>query len=300
MRKIDAADLEHWRRHGYVIVENVLSDQELSAVRANIADYMPTWEEYKARPRRYADLRGGSHRPTTPDGWVTNSFPYVGDALNRSILHPFILGFIEQLLGHDNLALSHAGLVGKYAGRADYDQQLHSDYSNNTLAFPKEDLTICDIPVILYYSDVSIEMGPTYVVSQEHTRDLVIGPRHRTRADHPELYEVEKPVTVPAGSAMIYSMRTFHRGSAMTSREGARFSQSFAFHTAGPRWLGSQTFQREGGSAVMDHFMTVATPKERTIVGFPAPSDPYWDEESIAGVAARYPLMDMSPYEKTR
>jgi ectoine hydroxylase-related dioxygenase (phytanoyl-CoA dioxygenase family) len=300
MLDINDSDLEHWRRHGYAIVENVLSAAELSDVSDNIAAYMPTWEEYKARPRRYADLRGGSHRPTTPDGWVTNSFPYVGDALNRSTLHPFILGFIERLLGHSNLALSHAGLVGKYAGRADYDQHLHSDYSNNSLAFPKEDLSICDIPVILYYTDVAIDMGPTYVVSQEYTRDLVMGPRHRTKERHPELYEVERPVTVPAGSALIYSMRTFHRGSAMRSDEGARFSQSVAFHTAGPRWLGSQTFQREGGSAAMDHFMTVATPNERTIVGFPAPDDAYWDEESIAGVKSRYPLMDMSPYEKAR
>ena len=47
----------------------------------------------------------------------------------------------------------------------------------------------------------------------------------------------------------------------------------------------------------MDHFLTKATPRERELVGFPAPGDPYWNEESLAGVAARYPGMDMSPYE---
>jgi ectoine hydroxylase-related dioxygenase (phytanoyl-CoA dioxygenase family) len=300
MVTVNDADVEHWFRHGYVIVKDVLSTEEVAAVQANLADYMPTWEEYAARPHRYADLKGGSHRRTTPAGWVTNSFPFTGDALNHATLHPYLLAFVERLVGHGNLALSHAGVVGKYAGPADYDQELHADYSNNTLAFPKADLTVCDIPAILYYSDVTVDLGPTYVVSQELTGDLVMGSRHRSRSDYPELYEAEIPVTVPAGAALIYSMRTFHRGSAMHAKAGARFSQSVAFHTAGPRWLGSATFQVAGGSAEMGHFITHATPREREIVGFPGVGDPYWDDEAIAGVSARYPLMDMAPYEQAR
>ena len=34
------------------------------------------------------------------------------------------------------------------------------------------------------------------------------------------------------------------------------------------------------------------------LIGFPAPGDPYWDEEAVAGVAARYPGMDMGPYAR--
>ena len=36
--------------------------------------------------------------------------------------------------------------------------------------------------------------------------------------------------------------------------------------------------------------------RERDLFGFPRPGDPYWNEQTLADVAARYPGMDMSPY----
>jgi hypothetical protein len=48
----------------------------------------------------------------------------------------------------------------------------------------------------------------------------------------------------------------------------------------------------------MNHLLTQASPRERQLLGFPAVGDPYWDEETLAGVAARYPEMDMTPYKE--
>ena len=42
--------------------------------------------------------------------------------------------------------------------------------------------------------------------------------------------------------------------------------------------------------------MERATPAERELLGFPPPGHPYWTEETIAGVGARFPQMDMTPY----
>ena len=36
--------------------------------------------------------------------------------------------------------------------------------------------------------------------------------------------------------------------------------------------------------------------EERELIGFPVPKDDYWTAETLAGVAARFPNMDMSPY----
>jgi len=288
-------DIDHWHRHGYVIVERFMAPDEIAAARENLSRYLPSWEEYTARAPLFADLRGSSLRSSP--GWVRYEFPYSGDALNQVAVHPFLVAFAERLAGHGNLALSHGAIVGKYAGKGDYDQELHPDYSNNTLAFPRDGVEMIDIPMIVYHTDVTIDLGPTYVVSQELTRHLVTdGHRFHSRADFPELYEAERPATVPAGSALIYNMRTFHRGSAMRAAEGLRFSQFTAFHTTGPGWLGSTSFQGAGGQPDMDHFLTTATPRERQLVGFPAPGDPYWDDETRAGVASRYPRMDMRPY----
>lgn len=298
MRGLDDADIEHWQRHGYVLVEDFLDPDELAAAQENIERYMPRWGEYVAHAPRYRQLVGNGNTPTTPQGWVLNGFPFVGDALNQVTLHPYLLAFVQRLVGHDRLALSHAGLMGKYAGRGDYDQELHVDFSNNTLAFPGADLTYCDIPAIIYYTDVNQECGPTYVVSQQVTGQDIRGPRHRSKGKYPSFYDAEAPVVCRAGSALIYSMRTFHRGSAMRQEQGLRWTHHLAFHTAGPRWLGSATFQRAGGSPEMDHFLVSATPRQRELVGFPAVGDAYWTDETLAGVRDRYPLMDMSPYRR--
>jgi ectoine hydroxylase-related dioxygenase (phytanoyl-CoA dioxygenase family) len=296
VREIDQSDIDHWLRHGYVIIEEFLTKAELDAALENLHQYLPSWQEYKARGPLYRDMQGSS-RLSAP-GWVRYDFPYVGEALNQVALHPYLTAFVERLVGNGNLLLSHGAIVGKYAGRADYDQELHEDYTNNTLAFPASGTKVVDVPMIVYYTDVTEELGPTYVVSGEHTRKLSpTGRRFYSRADYPDLYEHEKPATLPAGSVLVYSMRTVHRGSAMRAEEGVRFSQFVAFHTAGSPWLGSHTFQGLGHLPEMRQLLPGITPRQRELLGFPAVGDPYWTSETLAGVGARYPDMDLSPYK---
>ena len=35
---------------------------------------------------------------------------------------------------------------------------------------------------------------------------------------------------------------------------------------------------------------------ERAVFGFPAPGDPYWDEQTLADTQTRYPGADLTPY----
>jgi ectoine hydroxylase-related dioxygenase (phytanoyl-CoA dioxygenase family) len=299
VRTVEKADIDHWHQHGYVIVEEFLDPAELEACRDNLYRYLPTWEEYVQRAPLYQDIHGSSSRSSL--GWVRYEFPYVDDPLNMVTLHPFLVGFVERLVGHSDIALSHGAIVGKYAGKADYDQELHSDYTNNTLVYPPSGVEAIDIPMIVYYTDVNVDLGPTYVVSAELTRDMPpTGRRFCSRAEYPHLYAAEKPATLRAGSVLIYSMRTLHRGSAIRASEGMRFSQFIGYHTAGPLWLGSHSFQGAGGRPEMDRLLTCATPRQRELLGFPPPGDAYWDEETLAGVAARYPEMDISPYRDAR
>jgi hypothetical protein len=43
-------------------------------------------------------------------------------------------------------------------------------------------------------------------------------------------------------------------------------------------------------------FMRHATLRQLLARGFPKPGDPSWTPETLAGVAARYPALDMSPW----
>ncbi|KZT50811.1 hypothetical protein CALCODRAFT_488418 [Calocera cornea HHB12733] len=296
--RIKQADIDHWHAHGYVIVEGFLSPEELAACVEGFHTYMPAWDEYVRRRPMYEDMQGSTGK--VPPGWVRHQFPYDSTALNRAALHPFLVAFAERLMGHSSssILLSHGFILGKYAGKADYDQELHQDYSNNTLVVPRRGVHSIDIPMIVYFTDVTAELGPTYVCPAEHTQHLPPnGKRHHSREAYPELYAHERPALAPAGSVLIYSMRTFHRGSRMLASEGLRFSMFTGFHTANTPWLGSHSFQWAGGKHEMDRFVTHASPRERELVGFPPVGDDYWnDDECRRGVAQRYPDMDMTPY----
>lgn len=56
------------------------------------------------------------------------------------------------------------------------------------------------------------------------------------------------------------------------------------------------------GFTVVEGFLggaeLAATPRQRARFGFPDPGDVYWDEQTLADVATRYPGMDMTPYEQ--
>lgn len=292
MTAITDEEFEHWRQHGYVI-RKLLTDDELAAAVDNIHEYMPSWEDYMAHPRWYSE----SVAPRFGRGTTHATFPFVGDGVNHSTIHPDLVGFAERALGTDRIMLSHGQLGGKYANTRDFEQQLHCDYGNNMLVVPKPDDEAFDVPAIVYYTDVTVDLSPTYVVDQQYTRDDPLVPRHRSREEYPELYEQEFPVEVPAGYVLIYSMRTFHRGSALRASEGLRYAQNIGFKRIDTSFCGQVTFQHEGGRPEMDHFLETATPRQRELVGFPAVGDPYWDKASVEAVGRRYPGMDMTPYE---
>ena len=159
-------------------------------------------------------------------GWIFDEaehlqteFPFVGDALNDVSTHREMIGFVEKILGSSDVLLSQSAIWAKYAGTGDFEQGLHLDYQGNTLVAPREDGNYRQVNMIVYYSDVTMEMGPTYVVSQEKTKDLPMWPTHRTRKKNAELYAAERPVLAEAGDLLTFGMRTWHR--AARSRQKA-------------------------------------------------------------------------------
>lgn len=285
--------VEHWLEHGYAIVEGFLTAEELDAARSNLFELTPTWEQFTAgRPAQ--------------DGWLAETwnaleFPYEGDALNQVATHPDIHTFCADVLGTDQIFLAASVISAKYAGGTDFDQQLHTDYGNNTLTFPREDGRYRQVLLIVYYSDVTPELGPTYVVSQRHTRDTPELMRRQVlpRDEFAPIYDQELPAVLRAGSAVLYAMHTFHRGSAIRAQEGARFSHHLSYRASDIAWVGHHTaWPRHGMLPAMSRFLTQATPQQREMIGFPAVGDPFWTEGTIERVEERYPGIDLRPYRE--
>lgn len=278
---------DHLLRHGFVIVPNFLSPAELSAAYDNLLRYFPTPDELTAAPERY--------------GWIFDDpehlqveFPFAGDALNDVSTHPEIIAFVERLLGTPDVRLSQSAIWAKYAETGDFEQGLHLDYQGNSLVVPREDGDYRQVNLILYYSDVTEEMAPTYVVSQEHTRNLPLWPTHRTRKRNPELYGHERPVLANPGDLLIFGMRTWHRASAMTSESGARFTHHMVYRSARHDFQGYHHWPQMGENEQLQHFIERAAPRQREVLGFPRVDDPYWNDETRSAVKLRYPGINLS------
>jgi ectoine hydroxylase-related dioxygenase (phytanoyl-CoA dioxygenase family) len=290
--RITQAHADQLRRRNYAIVPGFLTPDELAAARQNFLRYAPTAEELAATPERYSALLEDAENLQT-------EFPFAGDALNQITTHPEIIAFVERLLGTRDVLLSQSAIWAKYAGTGDFEQGLHLDYEGNTLVVPRDDGDFRQVNMILYYSDVGPEMGPTYIVPLEQTRDLPAWPPFRTRKKHPELYKHERPVLAQAGDLLIFGMRTYHRASAITAEAGARFSHHLVYRAAANAFAGYHQWSRFGERPELKHFLQTATPRQREVLGFPPPGHVYWNQETLAAVALRYPKMDMTPYRKT-
>lgn len=283
--------IEAYFRHGFVVVPGVLTADELVRARHGMSQYFPTAEELAATPQRYGFvLEDPEH--------LQVEFPFAADVLNDVSTHPKLIAFVERVLGTRDILLSQAAVWAKYAGSGDFDQGLHLDYQGNTLVVPRDDGDFRQVNMILYYTDVTPDLGPTFVVSQEKTRNLPPWPTHRTRKKDGGLYKHERPVLANAGDLLVFSMRTWHRASDMTADSGVRFSHHFVWRAAAHGFQGYQQWSSKGENPDLQRFVERATPRQRELLGFPPVGHPYWNEETIAGVRMRYPGMDVGPYQK--
>jgi hypothetical protein len=179
--RITDEQIQAWREDGYVIVPNLLTPEELTKAQANVRRYFPSAADFVAAPERYPHLG-------TSDATDQTEFPFAGDALNDITVHPSILSAAERALGTHDLSLVVSLVWAKYASTRSFDQDLHADYAfGYDLLYPRDDADYQLILAFIYYEDVTLELGPTYVVSKRASGDRFLFPNKRSREDDPEL-----------------------------------------------------------------------------------------------------------------
>jgi hypothetical protein len=142
-------------------------------------------------------------------------------------------------------------------------------------------------------SDVTELDGPTKAVPLAKTRDIPIG---INRAKMGEFFDDEVAVTGPAGSILIYKTDIFHRGSNFKAPGRSRFVMPVDFKPRGWRWQGKLAWPDHATTQAWKDAMTAMTPRQRDVFGWPPAGDPYWNAQTLADVALRYPALDLSPY----
>lgn len=270
---------------GYTIIEGFLSADEVAHSEQAIYEIAPRWEQHASDP--------DAHPLPSP---MVREFPDFPTRLQHNIVRPDLVGLIEDVIGTADLRLSLSFIWFKYASAGFVEQELHSDLMNQTLAFPRNDGIYRQVEGALYYTDVPVELSPTCVLDRSIDEFRPGDPVFRPREQYPDLYEREVKVAVPAGSLLLYGLTTLHRGGALTATEGLRVSHHFGFRSAAVDWGQWRGWAKEGLKPELATFLTQATPRQRHLLGFPLPSDPYWTPDMIRGVSTRYPEMDLTPY----
>ena len=284
MRVPDAA-LDEVRERGFALVEGFLAPDELAAARSALWLHYPKPDEYFADPARYAALAAG------PFAGVED-FPYRSWDLNRLAFHPDLVDAAERYLDTAELHLYKVELWAKYAGAANYDQPLHRDYGSHSLVVPRVDGAYAQLTTFIYLSDVGVDDAPTRLVPFPDGRDVPFTPLY---LEYGAMADVEVPAVGPAGSLLVYRTDILHRGSNFGAPGRARFSLLADYQARGTTWAGKRSWPRDNPQR-WAKLIPQCSVRERDLFGFPRPGDPYWNEQTLRDVAARYPGIDLTPY----
>jgi hypothetical protein len=283
-----------WERDGWCLLEGLLSAEEVKAAQAALPALFPTADEFAADvdPGRNAPFRHDSHR-------VLPRFPFEAAALNDIVVHERIIDLAEQFLGITNPQMYQAMVGAKYGRGALSDEQLlHADFGNHTLVVPRHEPGYQQLEMFVYLSDVTPGTGATRIVPLHMTGDIPVERTYLNPIDYADLYAAEVPAAGPAGSILAYRPDVYHRGVRMAVPGTARFMLHVSYKPTGAAWLNSFGLPNAGEDLEWYRFVGRATPRQLTALGFPVPGDPYWTAETLAGTAARYPMLDMTPWRE--
>ncbi len=291
---LDEEQRARWHEEGWCVLEHALPAADVAAARAELPALFPTAEAFQAG----LGAPGGAGHDASWDA-PKPRFPFEKMALNRLVVHERLIALAEDLLGTDQLRLYQGHATAKYSdGDPDYEQLLHVDYGNHTLVVPRTDVGYRHLELFVYLSDVTPDTAATLMVSRRLTRDIPVERTYLHLDEYADLYALEVPASGPAGSVLAYRPDVYHRGTSLRAKGAARFLLHVAYKPVDTDWLGSQAWPSAAEDLAWHRFVPQATVRQLTVLGFPEPGHPYWNAETLAGVAARYPRLDMSPWHR--
>jgi len=286
------------RERGYFVFEGLLGADELTAAQDALWLHYPTPAQYFTEPGAHAWLAENQFAGIIRGPWRSWD-------LNRLVFHRDLLDLATRFFGSDDLRLYEAELWAKYAGAVDYEQRHHRDYVNHSLVVPKRSNPATQIESIILISDVGEGDGPTNVVPLPAGDNVPYWPKSlddpafdvvATYLPAGAFADEEVSITGAAGTLFTYRTDLLHRGSRITGERAARFTLLTNYDVWAPRWTGRVAWAERALHRDWREVIERATPRERTVFGFPAPGDAYWDEQTLADTQARYPGADMTPY----
>jgi hypothetical protein len=306
------AEVTRWHEEGWVLLDGLVSPEEIDAAADDVALLFPSYEEYAAdpagvterwlgRPVKAKELfvwpeEGVGFRPEQHT-W-SGVFPFAGTgALNRLFVHPSIVDFAERALGSPDIRLYQAQAAAKYAGLTNYEQPMHIDRNHSWVPAGTAS-PWWNLEGFLYLTDVKETDNPTRLVSVRDSAEVVSRYGVLMPGMEPDLYAVEERAPGIRGSYLAYRSDVFHRGAPFEGTQGSRITAAIAFKHAGQDWIGYDQQQSRSTGPAWTAFVEGATPRQLELFGFPPPGHPIWTDRLLDHTSFRYPALDLAPWRE--
>jgi hypothetical protein len=290
---LTAGQRRSWDEDGWLVLERAVSEDDLVAARGAVAKLFPNAQEMAGAPSNGELARWRTWDAAWPE------FPFRSRTLNGLVLSDVMIDLAEALLGTHDVRMYLAIITAKYAQQpSEYNQLLHTDYPNHTLAVPRPEEGYHQMETFIYLNDVGPHNGATRFVSRTRTAHIPVEEHTLNFDTYGDLYDDPGDAAAPAGSIVVYRPDVYHRSVDFTDPDQARFMLHVSYKPAGMEWGGYQAWPIKGFSAEWHNFVQQATPRQLTAVGFPAPGHRFWTEGTLAGVARRYPGLDLTPWKE--
>jgi hypothetical protein len=286
MRVPDKNLAEIWDQ-GYTLLEGFLDSETLAEAQGALWSVFPEPGAYFADPSKHPAYAKSQFAGV-------KLFPYPAWGLNRVAVYPDLIDAAERFLEAADIEIYKIELWGKYAGAINYDQMHHRDFGNHTLVVPSLDRRHAQMTTFILLSDVTEADGPTKVVPLKHTRELPLVPAQQPFG---AFFDQEVSVTGPAGSLFVYKTDVLHRGSNFIGQDRSRFMMLVDLQARGWRWNGKMSWPDHADRPGFKEAMVNMTPRQRDLFGWPPVGSDYWTAQTLRDVAARYPGMDITPYD---
>jgi hypothetical protein len=281
-----------WETDGWCVIPSVVPDDVLRAAQNALEHLFPTAEEMDCGVENERTM---PWRTTVDAKWP--EFPYRSRTLSRLPFLDEVLEVARSFLDSDDLRLYMSVISAKYANQSSgYNQLLHADFPNQSLLVPQIADRYPQLELFIYLSDVTAADGATRMVSRAKTAHIPIEQHTLSYDEFPDLYDDSGIAEGPAGSIVAYQPDVYHRSVDLTEPGHRRIMMHASYRLAAAEWSQYQAWAFHGFSPEWHNFVQAAGPTELALLGFPKPGHPYWTDDTIRRVNARYPGLDMSPW----
>jgi phytanoyl-CoA dioxygenase PhyH len=280
-----------WDEHGWCLIPDAVPTEDLKGAQDAMKRLFPTAEEMEAGADDEHNIRWKTWDAQWPE------FPFHSSRLNNLVLHPQVISLAEALLCTTDIALYMGIMTAKYSGQSSgYNQLLHTDYPNHMVVVPRRDVGYQQVEFFVYLTDVTEADGATRLVSRAKTAEIPVERHTLNYVDYADLYDDPGNAAGPAGSIVAYRPDVYHRSVDVEEPGHRRVMLHVSFKPRQADWGGYQSWAFKGLKPEWSKFVQQATVRQMTVLGMPEPGHPYWNEETLAGVAARYPGLNMSAW----